>query len=138
MANRLKLNKLIGLGILVLPMVCWAEASDNKQEMPKDEWLKKVKEIIPAPICKGFTEDASIAARLKELNISYQDCVDKIPAITEKCQKKYYNDLPAMINQESAAKWGRTIGECIGADFAVNYLHSEVQPSDAATSAKQP
>ncbi|WP_133128002.1 hypothetical protein [Legionella nagasakiensis] len=137
MANNLTLSKLIGLGILVLPMACWSETSTNNQEMAKDEWLQKIKEIIPEPICKGFMEDASVAGRLKELKISYQDCVDKIPAITEKCQKKYYNDLPAMINQKSAAKWGRTIGECIGMDFAVNYLYSEGK-SAKGTSAKQP
>jgi hypothetical protein len=150
MSKQLKINKIIGIGLLLVPMISVADSSDttstgstpaagdsappfapalsnsknSANEMEKDVWLAKIKAVVPEPICKGFMEDASIAARLKEKNISYDNCVSLIPGIADKCQKKYYDSLPAMINQESASKWGRTIGECIGGDFAINYLYS--------------
>ncbi|RUQ94615.1 hypothetical protein [Legionella septentrionalis] len=134
MSNK-KIHRIIGLGVLLLPMWSWAadSSSASPTEMPKDEWLDKVKKVIPDPICKGFMEDASISARLKERNISYQNCVSLIPSIADKCINKYYDSLPAMINQESASKWGRTIGECIGGDFAVNHLYSGTGSESGAT-----
>jgi hypothetical protein len=100
-------------------------------QVPKDEWLKKIKEVVSEPICKGFMEDASISTRLKEQNISLEKCVTLIPPIAEKCEKKYYDSVPAMITEENAGKWGRMIGECIGADFAVNYLYPGSSTSEA-------
>jgi hypothetical protein len=156
MSKQLKINKIIGIGILLAPMISFADASEttapttpapteetaappsapassgSANEMSKDVWLEKIKAVVPEPICKGFMEDASISARLKEKNISYENCVSLIPGIADKCQKKYYDSLPAMINQESASKWGRTIGECIGGDFAINYLYA----GDASTPVK--
>ncbi len=149
MSKQLKINKIIGIGLLLVPMLSIADdaaapasapapadtsaapsapaapdSGSSATEMSKGVWLEKIKAVVPEPICKGFMEDASISARLKEKNISYDNCVSLIPAIADKCQKKYYDSLPAMINQESASKWGRTIGECIGGDFAINYLYS--------------
>ncbi|KTC65480.1 Uncharacterised protein (plasmid) [Legionella adelaidensis] len=153
-----KINTLLGLGILC-PALTFAAAatdtapkSDGSQptgtsagasnrtvtQVPKDEWLKKIKEIVSEPICKGFVEDASISERLKEQKISYEKCVTLIPPIAEKCEKKYYDSIPAMITEDNASKWGRMIGECIGADFAVNYLYpgSGTSASADSTSSK--
>lgn len=152
MSKQLKTKKMIGLGMLLIPMLTFADTSGTAvpatepapavqpssspqapaggvNEMSKDVWLGKIKAVVPEPICKGFMEDASISARLKEKDISYEKCVSLIPGIADKCQKKYYDSLPAMINQESASKWGRTIGECIGGDFAINYLYSDATSS---------
>jgi len=111
--------------LLLISLVGASFAADlqNANEITKDEWLEKINGAVPGPICKGFMEDASIAKRLEERKLSYQACVDLIPAVSDKCQKKYYDQLPAMINQESAEKWGRVLGECIGSDFAANYLY---------------
>lgn len=136
-----KITTLIGLGILCPVLSFAADAAvqttdtspaagsspgaSNRAvtQVPKDEWLKKIKEVVSQPICKGFTDDASISARLKEQKISYDKCVTLIPPISDKCIKKHYDSIPAMITEENAGKWGRMIGECIGADFAVNYLY---------------
>lgn len=156
MSKHVKLAKIIGVGMLLIPIVSVADdattpatattpaasapaapapTSANTNEMSKDVWLEKIKAVVPEPICKGFMEDPSISARLKEKNISYENCVGLIPAIADKCQKKYYDSLPAMINQESASKWGRTIGECIGGDFAINYLYSGSSSSTSSSGA---
>lgn len=92
-------------------------------QIPKDQWLQKIKEVVSEPICKGFMEDSSISARLKEQKITLEKCVTLIPPIAEKCEKKYYDSVPAMITEENAGTWGRKIGECIGADFAMSYLY---------------
>jgi len=153
MSKQAKLYKAIGLGMVLFPMLSvaadevttttttttpaattTAPAAANANEMPKDVWLEKIKAVVPDPICKGFMEDASISARLKEQDISLQKCVGLIPAIADKCQKKYYDSLPAMINQESASKWGRTIGECIGGDFAMTYLYPSANTTTPAKS----
>ena len=159
MSKQVKLAKIIGVGMFLIPILSIADDATatatatgtttpaasapaapsapaaNPNEMSKDVWLEKIKAVVPEPICKGFMEDASISARLKERNISYEGCVGLIPAIADKCQKKYYDSLPAMINQESASKWGRTIGECIGGDFAINYLYSGASSNPSSTTA---
>lgn len=133
MSNQLKLRTVLGVATLVLPMVAVAatettmsstEPQPATQQMGKDIWLQKIKEAVPGPICKGFMEDKGIAERLKDKKISYDDCVALIPPITDKCTKKYYDSIPMMIDEDSASKWGHSLGECIGADFAVNYLYS--------------
>ncbi len=154
MSKQAEIKKIIGLGIMLLPMISIA-ATDNASapattpaaasttaptntpnEMSKDEWLSKIKMVVSEPICKGFMDDASISARLKEQDINYEKCVGLIPAIADSCQKKFYDSLPAMMNQESASTWGRKIGECIGGDFAVSYLYPKADST--ATPATAP
>lgn len=150
MSKQLELNKIIGLGILLVPMMSFAAEGDSSMpasapatapatapaaaanEMPKDEWLSKVKMVVSEPICKGFMDDPSISARLKEQGITFEKCVGLIPAIADSCQKKFYDSLPAMMNQDSASTWGRKIGECIGGDFAVSYLYPKANSSAPA------
>ena len=69
-----------------------------------------------------------LATQMKIRNISYDHCVLLIPDIAQKCEKKYDANLPAIINEESAEKWGRVIGECIGNDFAMSYLYADTLP----------
>lgn len=88
----------------------------------KDEWLTKLREVVPAMICKNFTENETVNKQLKDANIDYDKCVTLIPASFDKCKDKYHTEIPATINQESASKWGRTIGECIGTDFATTHF----------------
>ncbi|MFY7698228.1 MAG: hypothetical protein ACOVQX_05395 [Legionella sp.] len=138
MSKQTKLYQALGLVMALCPVLASAAdtatpaattspvptaAPANDSEISKDEWLEKIKGVIAEPICKSFTEDATILARMKEQKISVEKCASLIPAISDKCQKKYYDSLPAKMNQESASKWGRTIGECIGGDFAVTYLY---------------
>lgn len=124
MIKQFALQRGLVLVLFMLPVMAWSSEAP-KQEMSKDEWLKQIKAVVSRPICKGFMEDESIAARFKELNMTFDQCVEKIPPITDKCQKKYYDKLPEKLNKTNAAKWGRLIGECIGADFAINYLYNE-------------
>ena len=107
-------------------------------EMSKDEWLSKIKVVVAEPVCKGFMDDPSISARLNEQGITLEKCVGLIPAINDKCQKQFYDSLPAMINQESASTWGRKIGECIGGDFAMTYLYPKTDGTAAPTGATAP
>lgn len=123
MIGLFKRMQCLGFGVMVLcSLTAW---SDNKAvpEMSKDSWLKQVKSVVSEPICKGFMKDESIARRFKALNMSFEDCVAKIPPLAEQCQQKYYKAIPEHINQTNASKWGRTIGECIGTEFARQYLY---------------
>ncbi|WP_133129475.1 hypothetical protein [Legionella yabuuchiae] len=95
-------------------------------QMPKDQWLEQVRKVVPEPICKGFLEDPSIAGRFKDMGVTYDKCLKEIPDLTDACIKKYNDKLPDMMTQESASKWGRLLGECIGASFAKIYLYSEI------------
>lgn len=138
MAKRITYFISFGLGLL-LAVVTSVNADNNSttnNEMDKDKWLKRISQIVPEPICKGFIEDASIAARLKELNMSYEDCVKAIPPIAQKCQNKYYAQIPAKVGKDSASKWGRKIGECIGAEFAINHLYADTSTSQPVKSEK--
>ncbi len=125
MSNQFKFKKIIGLGILLFPIISFSETAVavKTTEMTKDAWLDSIKLIIVIPICRTFMDDPSISARLKARNISMQDCQALIPAIADKCQKKYYDKMPALINDESARKWGRMLGECIGGDFVIHHLY---------------
>jgi len=91
-------------------------------EMPKDGWLSSMMPILPALICKGFMQDADLKKRFDEIKMSYDQCVTYIPESSSKCQNELYAQIPATINNENAAVWGRKIGECIGKDFAEKYL----------------
>ncbi|STX30054.1 Uncharacterised protein [Legionella beliardensis] len=96
--------------------------STSSQELTKDEWLGKLRAAVPDLICKGFLQDDTLSKRLTEVNINYDKCVTLIPASVDKCEKELYSQIPATINQESAGKWGHSIGECIGKDFALKHL----------------
>lgn len=123
MSKTINFKNLLGVGLLVCPLLASA-APNNKVEMSKDEWLGKIKKIVPEPICKGFMEDETIAKRLKNRNIDLKKCMELIPDITDKCQKKFYDRLPDTITQENVSKWGHSIGECIGAEFVIQYVFS--------------
>lgn len=100
------------------PLLAQAAATS----MAKDEWLDKVKELVPQMICKNFTENENLNKQLKAANIDYDKCVSLIPASFDKCKTKFYNDIPSSIDNAGAEKWGGSLGECIGTDFAVQYL----------------
>lgn len=114
---------LIGLGMSWLPLVVLAAVPDLTGTA-KNVWIEQVKMAVSVPVCKSFTEDESIATQMKARNINYDRCIALMPTITDKCIKKYEASLPEILNDESAEKWGRIIGECIGNNFAMGYLHS--------------
>ncbi|KTD23373.1 Uncharacterised protein [Legionella lansingensis] len=131
MSTKSRLDFLLGLGVMLLPLSTMAT---SPTEMTKDDWLAKLKEVAPSVICKGFFEEASLKQRMDDLKIDNAKCTSLIPDSFEKCQKQYYSNLPAMMNKESASKWGHTLGECIGTDFATKYLVSASSPSTASSS----
>lgn len=96
--------------------------SSTTTEMPKDSWLSSMTPLLPDLICKGFIQDAELKKRFDEIKMTYEQCVTLIPQSTSKCQNELYANMPDMINSESAGKWGRSLGECIGKDFAEKYL----------------
>lgn len=91
-------------------------------DMPKDSWLSQMSPLLPDVVCKGFLGDADLKKRFDDLKITYEKCITLIPDISTKCQKEIYPNVPATINDENASKWGRTLGECIGKNFAEQYL----------------
>lgn len=102
-----------------------AESSNSMTDsktMSKDEWLSKLKAAVPDLICKGFLEDKELNARLTKLKIDFSQCTTLIPASVDTCQTEYYASIPKVIDEETAGKWGHTIGECIGKDFAMKHL----------------
>lgn len=131
MLKKSRVTNLFGLGILFLPMSAFASTAT---EMTKDQWLEKLKTVAPEVICKGFLEEESLQKKFKELNLDKEKCMSLIPPIYDKCQAQYYNSLPATMSRESASKWGRTIGECIGTDFATKYLVPESKTTDSSNS----
>lgn len=100
------------------------EGSEASKAQSKDEWLSQLRTVVPGMVCKNFTQNEEVNKKLKAANIDYDKCVSLIPTSFDKCKEKYYSDLPATINQENAGKWGKNIGECIGADFANNHFGS--------------
>lgn len=91
-------------------------------EVAKDTWLDQMLPMLPELICKGFLADENLKKRFNELKITYEQCVASIPAISTKCKGQVYDKIPKMINNESAATWGRSIGECIGKNYAEEFL----------------
>jgi hypothetical protein len=92
---------------------------------PKATWLEQVKAGVSVPVCKSFVEDESISTQMTVRDINYERCLTLLPTITDKCLQKYDASIPAVLDDDLAEKWGRTIGECIGNDFAVTYLYSD-------------
>lgn len=119
MLNTTLLKSLPGCCAMLVATVTFAGSTD---EMSKDEWLGKLKDASSTMICKSFTENKSINERLQSANIDYKECLKLIPASFDKCQKKYYSEIPATVNNETADKWGNTLGQCIGTDFATKYF----------------
>lgn len=121
---------IIGLGISLLPIVVSAAVPDLTG-MAKNVWIEQVKMAVSVPVCKSFVEDEAIATQMKTRNINYDKCLSLMPAVTDKCIKKFDSSLPATLNDESAEKWGRVIGECIGNNFAMGYLYSDTNEKHA-------
>lgn len=132
MANQSKLELSIIMSFLMLPLQAFASSDTNN--LTKDDWLGKLKSIAPTVICKGFFEEESLKKRLNDLKIDNDKCMSLIPASFDKCQTQYYSAIPASINHDNAAKWGHTIGECIGTDFATKYLLGDTSPSTGTSS----
>ncbi|ASQ45619.1 hypothetical protein [Legionella clemsonensis] len=118
MSIKSNLMALMSIGA-VLPV---SGIAASPTEMTKDDWLGKLKSVAPTVICQGFFEDAALKKRMEELKIDNAKCVSLIPASFDKCQTQYYSSLPTTINKENASKWGHTMGECIGTDFATKHL----------------
>lgn len=97
-------------------------SSDSSTELTKDSWLKSVTPLLPDLICKGFENDPDLKKRLDDIKMSYDQCVAAIPDSVSKCQQQLYPSIPDKINNDSAATWGKSLGECIGKDFALKYL----------------
>lgn len=99
-----------------------APAANTTAEMTKDSWLSAMTPQLPDLICKGFMQDADLKKRFDEIKMTYEQCASLIPESTTKCQNEIYANIPAKINSESAAVWGKALGECIGKDFAMKHL----------------
>ncbi|CAM4496127.1 MAG: hypothetical protein LEGION0403_FIIPPAGN_00561 [Legionella sp.] len=97
-------------------------SSDVTSEMTKDAWLKAIGPMLPTLICKGFTNDPDLKQRLETIKMTYDQCVSVIPESVDKCQNQLYASIPAKISNTDASTWGKTLGECIGKDFAMKYL----------------
>ncbi|CAM2800949.1 hypothetical protein [Legionella worsleiensis] len=122
MIRKLLLATTLALSSALIPFASNAEESPSPNEMPKDNWLSSMTPLLPDLICKGFLQDADLKKRFDEIKMTYEQCVTLIPASTSKCQNELYAKMPDKINSESAGTWGRSLGECIGRDFAEKYL----------------
>ena len=122
MTRNLLLATTIALSSAFIPMVSNAEDAATPTEMPKDKWLSQMTPLLPDLICKGFLQDADLKKRFDEIKMTFEQCATLIPESTNKCQNELFASMPENINSESAAIWGRKLGECIGKDFAEKYL----------------
>jgi hypothetical protein len=96
--------------------------SDDSSEMSKATWLTTIVPMLPSLICKGFMGDPELKQRLDTIKMSYDQCVSAIPESVSKCQNQLYASIPEKISSADAATWGKSLGECIGKDFAMKYL----------------
>jgi hypothetical protein len=127
MLNTTILSAFVGAGSIFFSTVSMATSSD----ISKDEWLGKLKEVVPTMICKSFTENEGANKQLLANNINYDKCVMLIPVSFDKCQKQFYADIPSTISNETAEKWGSSIGQCIGSDFAASNLSGGASSSSS-------
>ncbi|MFJ1267806.1 hypothetical protein ACD661_04425 [Legionella lytica] len=95
---------------------------DVTSEMTKDAWLKAIEPMLPTLICKGFINDPDLKQRLETIKMTYDQCVSVIPESVDKCHNQLYASIPAKVSNTDASTWGKTLGECIGKDFAMKYL----------------
>lgn len=162
MITHATIRSVLALSVLVVSGLTWADTQPNEKSavdkpamdnpshdsMPKDDWLGKIKVGVSKPICDGFFQDVSIGKQLNEKNIKMDQCLSNMPALTDLCIKKYYDSLPSTITEDVAQTWGKKIGECIGMEFAKQYLYpdassatsapaSTVEPSPAIPSKKE-
>jgi hypothetical protein len=125
MAKKLLLATTIALSSAMMSFASLADnpsSSTDSNEMSKDTWLSTMTPMLPDLICKGFMQDANLKKRFDDLKITYEQCVSYIPESATKCQNQIYGSIPDKINNDSAATWGKTLGECIGKDFAEKHL----------------
>ncbi len=113
-------------------------SSSSSGDIPKDQWLSQLKSLAPTMICNGFFEDESIKKKLQDRGIDNAKCVTLIPASFDKCQNEFYSNLPGTLNAENANTWGHKMGECIGTDFAKQYLVSSEAKSNAPQKSSSP
>jgi hypothetical protein len=95
---------------------------NNATEISKSTWLDTIVPMLPSLICKGFMSDPDLKQRLDAIKMNYDQCVSAIPESVSKCQNQLYASIPDKISNTDAATWGKTLGECIGKDFAMKYL----------------
>lgn len=107
---------------LLMPTLAFADENKPQSSMPKDAWVKKVKKEVPQQICDGFFADPTISEKLKKSQFTQERCIQELPKFTEKCINDYYKALPQDITPSSSKFWGKTLGECIGGEFAKTYL----------------
>ncbi|KTC93331.1 hypothetical protein [Legionella cincinnatiensis] len=96
--------------------------SSTSPSITKDEWFKSITPLLPDLICKGFENDAQLKKRLDDIKMTHEQCLTAIPESVSKCQQELYTKIPDKLNDETTATWGKTLGECIGKDFAIKYL----------------
>lgn len=95
---------------------------DSSSEISKSTWLDTIVPMLPSLICKGFMSDPDLKQRLDTIKMNYDQCVTAIPESVNKCQNQLFASIPEKISNADAATWGKTLGECIGKDFAMKYL----------------
>lgn len=130
MSKKLLIASTIALNSLFIPYAAVnaeeatppATTTEQSSDMTKDAWLGAMAPMLPDLICKGFIADADLKKRFDELKMTYEQCVSYIPESSKKCQDQIYASIPEKINGESASVWGKTLGECIGRDFAEKHL----------------
>ncbi|KGP63920.1 hypothetical protein EP47_07245 [Legionella norrlandica] len=122
MSRKLLIATTLALSSSLFPLISNAEETSSPNEMSKDNWLNSMTPLLPDLICKGFIQDADLKKRFDEIKMTYEQCVTLIPESTKKCQDELYASMPDTINNETASKWGRALGECIGKDFAEKHL----------------
>jgi hypothetical protein len=121
MSRKLLIAGLI-LGSSLLPAAYAEDTAATSNEMAKDAWLNLMMPMLPDLICKGFMQDEELKKRFDELKLTFEQCVTLIPESSNKCKDDLYASIPDKVNSESAATWGKSLGECIGKDFAEKHL----------------
>ncbi|HAT8882534.1 TPA: hypothetical protein JBA50_01265 [Legionella pneumophila subsp. pneumophila] len=122
MSRKLLIATTLVLSTSLFPLISNAEDTANPNEMTKDAWLNSMTPLLPDLICKGFIQDPDLKKRFDEIKMTYEQCVTLFPESTKKCQDELYASMPDKINSETAGTWGRSLGECIGKDFAEKHL----------------
>ncbi|APF06060.1 hypothetical protein [Legionella pneumophila] len=122
MSRKLLIATTLVLSTSLFPLISNAEDTANPNEMTKDAWLNSMTPLLPDLICKGFIQDPDLKKRFDEIKMTYEQCVTLIPESTKKCLDQLYASMPDKINSETAGTWGRSLGECIGKDFAEKHL----------------